>query len=367
MSDLLLPRWCVATVGVTLALLVAIPMPEAHAAEYFRTAATYSLPKDFAFGVAVGDFNRDGKLDLAALNFSSCCAPNNGVNILLGKGDGSLGPATNYPAGYGEEGVVAADFNGDGITDLAVTALYDEKVTILLGNGDGTFRTGGSYAVAGGPLGIATGDFNGDGRPDLAVTNDDDGAVAVLLNNGASFVSAPGSPYRTGSRAYGVVIADFNQDGKPDLAVTNVTADTVSILLGNGDGTFPPATTYPVPGNPAGLAVADLNNDRLPDLVTANSSATTASVLMNRADTPGTLQAPVSHDAGSAPYGVVVDDVNRDGKADLVVSDDAGSGVSLLLGDGAGRLRLDGSMERGTVLATSSQATSTGMALSTWR
>jgi hypothetical protein len=324
-----------------------MPMPAAHAAGYFQSGATYTLPSDFAFGLAVGDFNGDGEKDIAALNFSSCCPPNNGVNILLGKGDGTFEPGTTYAAGYGEEDVVTADLNGDGKTDLAVTALYDAKVNVLLGNGDGTFRTGGSYA-AGGPLGIAAGDFNGDGRPDLAVTDYNDGAVTVLLNNGGSFVPAPGSPYRTGSHAYDVAVADLNRDGKLDLAVTNVTADTVSILLGNGDGTFQTASTYSVPGNPAGLAVEDFNNDGLPDLVTANSAATTVSVLMNRAGAPGSFQDPVSYGAGGAPYDVVVDDVNHDGKPDLVVSDDTDNGISLLLGDGAGRFTLDSTYETGT-------------------
>jgi hypothetical protein len=114
----------------------------------------------------VGDFNGDGKPDLAVANTSG-----GNVSVLLGKGDGTFQAAVNYGAGTEADSVTVGDFNGDGKPDLAVADYNDGTVTVLPGNGDGTFRVAANYGAGTEAISAAVGDFNGDGKPDLAVAN----------------------------------------------------------------------------------------------------------------------------------------------------------------------------------------------------
>ena len=144
-----------------------------------------------------GDFNRDGKLDLAVADVAS-----NTVSVLLNNGNGSFAPAVSYTVGSAPQSIAVADFNGDGKLDLAVSNGGSNTVSILPGNGDGTFGPAVNFAV-GNPAGIAAGDFNGDGHPDLAVANFASDTVTVLLDtattentpltiNGITAALAPG-------------------------------------------------------------------------------------------------------------------------------------------------------------------------------
>ena len=177
------------------------------------------------------------------------------------------------PATVSEPNVVgAADFNGDGHVDLAVSNSNSGavKLTILLGNGDGTFKavlpspTVGLY-----PDSIAIGDYNRDGAPDIAITSVDDNTVTILLGNGdGTFTAAP--TLNTISTPQSVVTGDFNRDGFADLAVVN--GNAVLIFLGKGDGTFQQTPTSPSPGNVTlSLATGDFNGDGNPDLAVTNA------------------------------------------------------------------------------------------------
>jgi hypothetical protein len=188
----------------------------------------------FAVGAAVGDFNADNKLDVAVAisGTGSPAAP--GVEISLGNGDGTFTLANGSPISVGQNpyAIVDGDFNGDGKLDLALADSLANTVIILLGNGDGTFQTPLTFAVGNQPEAIVAGDFNNDGNLDLATANYADGTVTLLLGNGdGTFTEASGSPYAVGKAPTAIAAADFNGDGKLDLATTNSTDGTVSILL----------------------------------------------------------------------------------------------------------------------------------------
>ena len=200
----------------------------------------------FPFFLAVGDFNRDGNADLAVVNGND--VPNgvsNNVSILLGDGKGGFtaapGPPIQFRTGSGPCPIVAADFNGDGIIDLAVATFDTNAVYILLGNGDGTFTVSSQSPIGVGPnpFSMTALDYNGDGITDLAVGNYNfpspnlqPGSVTLLIGNGDGTFQPPGAPITVGDLPSDVVTADFNGDGKPDLAIPD-SGDTYTTILLN--------------------------------------------------------------------------------------------------------------------------------------
>jgi dienelactone hydrolase len=287
--------------------------------------------------LALGDFNRDGKLDMAVADASGST-----VSILLGNGDGTFQPPVNYSTGAATA-LAIGDLNGDGKLDLAV-ANQNGTVSILLGNGDGTFLPATDLSVGSNLEAVAVGDFNSDGKLDLAVADYATGEVLVLLGNGNGTFQTPVS-YSTGpaSNPLSLAVADFNADGKLDLVVLVVgkstcsssTCGTLSVLLGNGNGTFQAAVNYAAGGEPTSIAVGDFNGDGKLDLAVTDISAQTLNILLGNGN--GTFQAPVSYGTGLAdPVWVDLGDLNGDGKLDLAVLNIGGSDVSVLLGNGNG-------------------------------
>ncbi len=225
----------------------------------FRAGVNY--PDCALMSVAVGDFNGDGKLDLVGPDYSS-----DNVSVLMGNGDGTFQPAVNYPTFPYPASVGVGDFNGDGKLDLAVAG-GTGSVAVLLGNGDGTFQAAANYAVSINPVIVIVGDFNGDGKLDLAVS-DGYSAVGVLPGNGDGTFQLP--PVYTSSNVQIRSAGDFNGDGKLDLVGLDPISNAVSVLLGNGDGTFQGAANFAVGLNPSSVAVGDFNGDGQPDLAVAN-------------------------------------------------------------------------------------------------
>ena len=287
-------------------------------------AAVPYATADRSYSVAVGDFNRDGKLDLAVADYAT-----NTVSVLLGNGDGTFQAHVAYATGRWPELVVVGDFRGDGKLDLVVSNSGDNNISVLLGNGDGTFQPAANYSVTGG---VAVGDFYRDGKLDLAVADSTSININVLLGNGDGTFQLAGS-YSIPSAPTSMAVADFNADGKLDLVVAtngNVSNNTVSILLGNGDGTFQAHVDYQTgTKNPASVAVGDFNGDGKLDLVVADLFSTDVRLLLGDGD--GTFGAAATYAAGSGPSSVAMGDFNADGRLDIAVADSGSATVSVLL------------------------------------
>jgi M6 family metalloprotease-like protein len=278
--------------------------------------------------VAVGDFNGDGIPDLATANSGS-----SSVSVLLGDGSGGFIPALNSPFATGVDptSVAVGDFNGDGKQDLAV-ANGAGGVTVLLGDGTGDFTaaSGSPFAAGSGPYFIAVADFNGDGKPDLVVPDYGGNTVAVLLGVGSGgFTAAPGSPFSAGAEPTAAAVGDFNGDGVPDLAISDEGgANNVVVLLGNGSGGFTaaPGSPFAAGANAFSIVVGDFNGDGIQDLVLPSQSGNNLTVLLGQAaqscDLTGDgtvniadVQLEINEALGRAP---AVNDLNGDGVVNLV-------------------------------------------------
>jgi VCBS repeat protein len=231
--------------------------------------------------LAAADFNGDGNLDLAVANYGPDY--NSGsVSILLGNGDGTFQSQVAYPAGINPFGVMVGDFNHDGKLDLAVVNNNGSfGVLILLGNGDGSFQAPVFYPTGNNPRVGVVADFTSSGNLDLAVGDCIDNEVSILFGDGNGHFSSPVN-YLAGMYVQLVAGGDFYGDGKLDLVTTNSASNNVSLLKGNGDGTFQMPVVFATGNGPLWVAVADLNNDKAPDLVVTNSADNTVSVLLNK-------------------------------------------------------------------------------------
>jgi outer membrane protein assembly factor BamB len=275
-----------------------------------------------SYAAALGDFNGDGNLDVVVANPYS--APFT-VSVFLGKGDGTLQPRVDYPTGMYPFAVAVADFNGDAVLDVAVLA---EGLNVLLGKGDGTFQPGATYPISVGVIAMALADVNADGKVDAVVVDQDNNDVVVQLGNGdGTFQGAV--TYPLGTSLSWVAVDDLNGDGKKDLAVTGHNG-TVSVLLGAGDGTFQLKGAFLTDFRPTSVGIADLNRDGYADLAVTNGGTDTVSILLGNGD--GTFQPPFAYGTGTGPRSIGIADLNGDGWLDLAMDDQFGSAVSVFLG-----------------------------------
>lgn len=306
----------------------------------FAPAATYETWLEPAW-IAIGDLNGDGRLDLAVAAGGAYPDYAGKVSVLLGDGTGGFGAHTGYPAGSSPTCVAIGDLDRDGRMDLAVSNWYSNRFSTLIGSGDGSFPNRTEYPTTGLASSVVLEDFSGDGRLDLAVaTYGNLNKIGIHLGNGdGSLFSGP--EYEAGNRPQTLTAADVNGDGHLDLATANVFYDAVTVLLGRGDGTFGPRYEAATPYGPIALAIGELNGDGKPDLAVANALIPkTVTVLFGSGD--GRFGTNNDLYMGAPPASLAIGDLDGDAAPDLAVaklspdSDYPFGSIAVLLGLGDG-------------------------------
>ncbi|WP_293348402.1 MULTISPECIES: DUF4347 domain-containing protein [unclassified Microcoleus] len=351
-----------------------------HVLSSFKPATNFPVGTNPVF-VDVGDFDGNGIKDLAVANSNAAGGGTSGTSILLGNATGGFNPATNLAQGgnaiaigrfFGSnrDGLVVdngngsltlflgglasstnislnptsranyiavADFNGDGLTDIAVATTRatgvpntNSAVSILLQNLDGTFSAPVNSLVGLQPTSIAVGDFDGDGKQDdLAVASRTANTVSILLaNNSGVFTNGPTIPVGTGP--YSIAVGKFDADNTDDLAVANLTSKNVSILLQKTPGTFTTAPSLAV--DTTFLAAGDIDGDGKSDLAVTNGTAKAVSVLLGKGN--GEFSTPIDFPVGSSnsyPSSVMVKDIDGDSRPDIAATNFSDNNVSILL------------------------------------
>lgn len=290
--------------------------------------------------IAIGDFNRDGKLDLAFANHEE-----KHLTVLLGNGQGGFTPAPNSPFAVEVKphthGVATGDLNGDGNLDLVTESWGNNQVAVLFGDGKGSFNTSGTFIDVGKMpyQRVRVADINSDGKSDIVTTNLEGDNVTILLGDGkGDFKQATGSPFPCGDSPFNFAIGDVNKDGKPDLAIVNSPSsatrsgkDGLTILLGNGTGGFKtmtgsPLTTGKIPNR---VAIGDVNGDGFSDV--AVSSPDGDSITLFLMSNKSIVASSSTMIIGGKPKGLAIRDLNSDGKADIVITNNGDNTATVML------------------------------------
>jgi hypothetical protein len=293
----------------------------------FGPAETLAHPPGQVQGMALGDFNRDGHLDVADAMSSA------GVGILLGDGRGRFrfdAFTESYDAGQDPAALVAADFNRDGHPDLVVADRSSSSLSFLAGDGTGMLTDTASIPTNGPVTFLAASDFDRDGMLDLAVSAGGSSMFGVLLGKGDGTFASP-LPGTVAGLVGGLTPLDVNADGNPDLAFTSFMPGGVILALGTGTGEFVAGPFIMLEEQAEALGAADVNGDGATDLVVGLASGTLDVLL---ADGGGGLLAADRVKLDGGTYTVALGDLNDDGIADLIAGDISSCHVFLGRGDG---------------------------------
>ena len=299
--------------------------------EHFTRAAGSPFPCGKSPNdIATGDFNGDGNLDLVIANTETPY-----LTILLGDGKGGFAPSPHSPFDTHSfphvHGIAVADFNRDGKLDVVTDSWGHDQILMFLGDGQGNLLLPGqAFKTGKRPYQrLRSADFNKDGKPDVVTTDLDQNAVSILLGDGKGGLhDAPGSPFPAGKAPWAVAIDDMNHDGNLDLVIVPYAPDVadpkdvgVTVLLGDGKGAFRtmPGSPFSLAGceGPDRVATGDINGDGLRDIV-VTCGQNNKLILYLGSRGVGFTVSTQSVPTGWA--GIAIADLEGRGKDDIVVS-----------------------------------------------
>jgi FG-GAP-like repeat/FG-GAP repeat len=315
------------------ALVITAPAHASFAPEGSPLAVGAAQP----YGVLTADFNADGRTDVATVNGTG----SNLSVFLRGPAGFATEAGSPFPVGAGPGYGAVADFNGDGLPDVATQNFSAGTVSIMLRQAGGGFAAGAQLSV-GSTGSVTAADFNGDGRADIAAPSYNGNTVVTYLGNGSGGFTQEPPANATGATPRDIVAADFNRDGQPDLAITNLNGGSVTVLLRNAanNGFASEAAAIPVGASPEGIESADFNGDGYPDLAVAVLGTNTVNVLLRNPGGGFTAEAAIP--VGAGVLGLATADLNADGRPDLAVTSNTAGTVTVLLRQAGGGFAADG-------------------------
>jgi len=288
--------------------------------------------------VAAGDFNNDGNLDVALANHGV-----KAVTILLGNGKGQFSFAPGSPINVASNphphGIAVGDFDHDGKLDVATDSWAENRVLVLFGKGDGTFRPPGvKFDVGKMPYQrLRSADLNDDGNSDIITSNFESNSISVLLgdgNGGFTRKDFPAPP-----NPFGIAIADVDGDKHLDVVIGHYSGqgadrskNAMSVLLGDGEGSFTLAKGSPFSTGhyPGTVAAGDINGDGVADIVVPNYEDRTLTVYLWVIDAiKPAAYSPIR--VGRTPHGIAIADLNHDGKGDITVAEEEDNDLLVLI------------------------------------
>jgi len=291
----------------------------------------FNIGPDFKFGsneipsIGVGDFNSDGKDDLAA--------GYDNILVLLASGNGNFNSTQDFEVGASQYPIAVGDFNGDGNFDLA-RSNFSPEMSVILADGNGNFNPTQNFdtgSLLSGPLTV--GDFNNDGKDDIVALNalvfNGVGSISVILADGNGGLSTPEKLDFEG-RLHSLVAGDFNGDGNLDLAGNVQDSNNISIFLGNGNGGFSTAQNFAVgSANIVSMETGDFDGDGKDDLAISNEVANNISILSEYDN--GSFSDTQDFAVSGIPDTLTAADFNNDGKDDLAITARDSNNVSLFI------------------------------------
>ena len=291
--------------------------------------------------ISINDFNKDGNADLAFANHEQKY-----LTVLLGNGKGNFTNARGSPFPVEgiphTHGIATGDFNKDGWLDLVTDSWGNDQVEILFGDSRHIFRIPGTFFKVGKRpyQRLRVADLNNDDADDIVTTNTEGNNATILLSDGqGGFNEAPGSPFACGDNPFSISTGDINADGKPDLAVINSPGSMaqgrgkngMTVLLGNGSGKFTTMKGSPFEAGqiPSRIAIGDINADGVNDIVTSDNASNKIYLFLMGKN--GSVLSGSTIIVGNHPKGVAIADFNKDGKGDIVVCNNTDNTISIIL------------------------------------
>lgn len=290
------------------------------------------VPSDYRVGIRPspnqsGDFNGDGQTDIAVANIGG------GVSVLLGGGDGSFGPETEYATGAGPRGLTVFDADGDGDMDIVNTNNIDDNLSLHLNNGDGTFAPSSEFdGGCNQEWAVSAADMDSDGIMDLVIGCHGDGIITVLTGDGSGAFTLR-STQQGPLGLWMIVTGDLNGDRLADVTVAGGFADNGAILLGDAAGNLGEATFYGTDPSTSATDIGDLDGDGDLDWITSSFGGDNSDWFFWQNDGAGVFSEILQYDSRESASCALLLDLDLDGDLDVALIDETADELILLRND----------------------------------